>query len=126
MHLCIPALDLTEAITFYQTFFDLRLECIEDGTAQMYFGPHRVSIRKTSVDSDSLQRHTSDRRIFSRHIGFAVSNPSKVEALAVHFKTKGLKHFGPLRRRDAIALFCADPSGNQIEVYYDLLLQEAV
>jgi extradiol dioxygenase family protein len=117
LHIAIPVLDVRKAVHFYRGVFGLVVHCESDDLCQLGFQQHRISLRRTRSGSVSLQKD-ADGGIRSRHFGFEVTLREDLERAAEQVVTHG-GHIvlGPMKRGDGRAVFCLDPSGNQVEIY---------
>jgi catechol-2,3-dioxygenase len=119
MHVAVPVLDLDESIVFYEQLLGLELGAHDESGAHMYVGRSRISLRVTTRDSRSLQRDGRDE-VRSRHFGLRVPRRSDVDELADALRQARIDAVsGPEDRADGRAVFFCDPSGNQIEVYFE-------
>jgi catechol-2,3-dioxygenase len=122
MHVSVPVLDTGTAIEFYSAFPGVLVIERSDDLCQLYIGPNRISLKKVEPNSTSLQSDGRDR-IRARHFGFAVASASEVDQIELLLRERGHDIIaGASERPDARAMFCCDPSGNQIEVYFDRLV----
>lgn len=119
LHISIPVLDMEAAVHFYTEIFGLKVIYKSDSLTQLYFNNHRISLKKTKADSSSLQKDAF-AGIRSRHFGFRVASPEEIDQINKQLQEKGFDIIaGPQDRADGRTLFCADPSGNQIEIYFE-------
>lgn len=118
IHIAIPVLDMPVAVSFYTHVFGLKVRSQSDDLCQLSFDTHRFSLRRTRASSASLQQN-AESGIRSRHFGFEVPGREDVGKAAEEVMRHGGKIVvGPMEREDGSALFCVDPSGNQIEIYW--------
>jgi catechol-2,3-dioxygenase len=120
LHIAIPVVDLAATTRFYTSVFGLVVHSAsdEEGLYQLGFRDHRISLRRVATDSVSLQRD-ADIGIRSRHFGFEVPSEEEVDSSRAQILAHGGRVVsGPIDREDGRALFCVDPSGNQVEVYW--------
>lgn len=121
LHICIPVLNMDDSITFYREMFGLRVAVQIEGLTQLYLGENLISLKKTTNDSPSLQRD-GWKGVRARHFGFRVRNEQELNALASNLKDRGIQFVpGSGSPHEGTSIFCVDPSGNQIEIYYELL-----
>lgn len=119
LHISIPVLDMDKTVMFYVEIFGMQIVSKTDSLTQLYWGDHRISLKKTKLGSSSLQRDSSEG-IRSRHIGFRVNSAKDVDLAAAQLLARGINIiYGPEERTDGRTMFCCDPSGNQVEVYYE-------
>lgn len=120
LHISIPVLDMEAAVGFYTEIFGLKVISKSDPLTQLYFDNHRISLKKTKADSSSLQKDAFTG-IRSRHFGFRVESREEIDRINKQLQEKGIDVIaGPQDRDDGRTLFCADPSGNQIEIYFEV------
>jgi extradiol dioxygenase family protein len=118
-HISLPTLDLDVAERFYVGAFDASVVSRLDGLTNLRVADHRVSLRKVDATSTSLQRD-ADTRLRARHFGFAVATPHDVDVASQVLMDLGAKPVvGPADRYDGRTFVCCDPSGNQLEIYYE-------
>ena len=114
---------MVAAIEFYSILPDVRIIQRSDDLSQLYTGPNRISLKRVEPDSTSLQSDGCNR-VRARHFGFAVASAAEVERIGSILRERNYQLITEVTERlDAHAIFCCDPSGNQIEIYYDRLIQ---
>jgi len=119
LHVAIPTLDIEKAVAFYTQLFGLKPTRVAEQYAHLYYGPHRISLLKTGPDSPSLQQGATEGKR-SRHFGFHAGSPEEVDDLARRAAAMGATIVaGPEDSGDERRFFFVDPSGNQIEVYFE-------
>jgi extradiol dioxygenase family protein len=118
-HVSLPVLDLEAAERFYVTAFAASIASRFEGLTNLRVGSHRLSLRKVDTASTSLQTGAEDR-LRARHWGFGVSVPREVDAASQVLLALGATSvLGPVDRDDGRTFVCCDPSGNQLEIYYE-------
>ena len=119
LHIALPVIDMGTAVSFYTELFGLNVTSIGDEYTHLYYGPHRVSLIKTTPCSPSIQTGGAERKR-SRHFGFHVESADEADAFATKLVKMGVKIVsGPENRGKERTLFFVDPSGNQVEIYYE-------
>ena len=122
LHIAIPVLNVQAAVDFYTGVLGLVVHAQSAELCQLGFEEHRISLRRARPDSVSLQKD-ADAGIRSRHFGFEVALQEDLDTAAEDVIAHGGRVLlGPMEREDGRALFCLDPSGNQVEIYW--LLKE--
>jgi extradiol dioxygenase family protein len=117
LHIAIPVIDMGAAVSFYTELFNLNVTSRGDEYTHLYYGPHRISLIKTTPNSSSIQVGGSERKR-SRHFGFHVESAEEVDLFATRLVKMGATIVsGPEDRGNERALFFVDPSGNQVEIY---------
>lgn len=114
---------MAEAIEFY---CELGLRVVEksEDLAQLYMGGNRISLKRVDEGSSSLQAGGS-AGVRARHIGFRVASRRDVDRTEEILRAQGRQIVLPSHDRpDSRTMFCCDPSGNQIEIYYDCIDEE--
>ena len=119
LHIAVPTVDMEKAVAFYTELFGLEATTTTDQYAHLYYGPHKISLLKTSLDSPSIQVGASEGKR-SRHFGFHVDSPEEVDKFAAKLAEMGATIVaGPEDQGNERRLFFVDPSGNQVEVYFE-------
>lgn len=117
IHISVPVIDMEATVKFYIDVLGLRISEKSNDLTQLYSGIHLISLRRTRPESESIQRD-SNNGIRSRHFGFRMESRADVDCVFSKLSTKGVKVLiGNAERPGVYSLFCADPSGNQVEIY---------
>ena len=69
LHIALPVIDMGAAVSL---LFGLNVTSIGDEYTHLYYGPHRISLIKTTPCSPSIQTGGAERKR-SRHFGFHLS-----------------------------------------------------
>jgi catechol-2,3-dioxygenase len=121
LHVSVPVLDMDSAVEFYVDVLGLDIIDRSDDLSQLYIGLNRISLKKVEHESTSLQADGYGR-IRARHFGFCVGSPAEVDEIESRLRERNCRIvMGVSERPDARTMFCCDPNGNQIEIYYDRL-----
>ena len=122
IHISVPVVDMAEAIDFYTLLPEIRIVERSDELSQLYRGVNRISLKKVDPDSTSLQVDARSR-VRARHIGFSVASAAEVDRIESILRIRGYRVISSVTERpDARTMFCCDPSGNQVEIYFDHLV----
>lgn len=119
LHVSVPTLDMQRALDFYVGMLGLRVAEVGEDLSQLYVGLDRVSLKRVSPSSPSLQIDGTTA-LHARHFGFRVASRHIVDALEKRLRETDVMIVVPSEDRGSErTLLCCDPSGNQVEIFYE-------
>ena len=118
VHVSVPTIDMASGVRFYVDILGLTVVSESDDLTQLTVGGDRISLKRVSLDSVSLQRAATEIR--ARHFGFRIESIEALGSIARAVEYAGHYVVQEISERgDELTFFCLDPSGNQVELYYE-------